>query len=93
MLALMKEPTAKLFFNHRLTSCDFENKVATFNAVVWKGKTEMTKQDSTHVVEEKPMTGTTPGEEDKSPSAKPISTSSSKTASFDFLIGADGTYS
>jgi kynurenine 3-monooxygenase len=38
MLALMKGPTAKPFFNHRLSSCDFEGKVATFDTVTWKGE-------------------------------------------------------
>jgi kynurenine 3-monooxygenase len=93
MLALMKEPTAKLFFNQRLSSCDFEKKVATFDTVTWKGKTEMTKEDSTRVAEEKPTTGTTPGEDKKSSSASPISGSSTRFVSFDFLIGADGSYS
>lgn len=93
MLALMKEPTAKLFSNHRLSSCDFEQKVATFDTVTWKGKTEMTKQDSTRVAEEKPTTGTTSDEDKKSSPANPISGSSARTVHFDFLIGADGSYS
>lgn len=93
MLALIKEPSAKLFFNHRLSSCDFENKVATFDTVIRKGTNQMTKQDSTHVVDDEPRVGTTPGEEKKSTSVKQISTSNTKNVSFDFLIGADGSYS
>ncbi|EFQ92165.1 hypothetical protein PTT_10811 [Pyrenophora teres f. teres 0-1] len=94
MLALMKQPTAKLFFNHRLASCDFEKKVATFDTVIWKGKTEITKKDSkTHVVEDEPRVSNTSGEGEKSPSVKEVSTSSTRTVNFDFLIGADGTYS
>lgn len=38
MLAVMKEPTAKLFFNQRMSSCDLENKIVTFELVVWKDK-------------------------------------------------------
>jgi kynurenine 3-monooxygenase len=93
MLALMKKPTAKPFFNHRLSSCDFERKVATFDTVTWKGKSEINKRNSTHVAEENPKAGTTPGEDDKSSSVNPNSGSSARTVSFDFLIGADGSCS
>jgi kynurenine 3-monooxygenase len=93
MLALLKEPTAKLFFNHRLSSCVFERKVATFDTATWKGKSEMTKQDPTPAAKENPTTGTTRGEDGNSSSADFISGSSARTVSFDFLIGADGSYS
>lgn len=81
MLALAKEPTAKLFFNHRLSSCDFENKVATFDIMTHHVKSHSSKQNLIHVEEEKLL------------SVKDTSTSSTKNVSFDFLIGADGTYS
>ncbi|KAG9378270.1 Kynurenine 3-monooxygenase [Pyrenophora tritici-repentis] len=93
MLALMKEPTAKLFFNHRISSCDFEKKVATFDTMIWKGNAEVTRKDLTHVAEDEPRVNNTSGEEKKSPSVKEISISSTRTVNFDFLIGADGTYS
>jgi kynurenine 3-monooxygenase len=92
ILALMKEPTAKLFFNHRLSSCDFETKMATFDTVTWKGKSEMTKRDSAHVAKGKPTTGTS-GDDNKSSSGDAISGSSARIVHFDFLIGADGSYS
>ncbi|EDU42153.1 Kynurenine 3-monooxygenase [Pyrenophora tritici-repentis] len=91
--ALMKEPTAKLFFNHRISSCDFEKKVATFDTMIWKGNAEVTRKDLTHVAEDEPRVNNTSGEEKKSPSVKEISISSTRTVNFDFLIGADGTYS
>ncbi|KAH8716370.1 Kynurenine 3-monooxygenase [Beauveria bassiana] len=74
MLALMDEPNAKLFFNQRLTSCNFDAQVATFESVVWKN----TAEDGEKREASKPM---------------PVETSQTTSVEFDFLIGADGTYS
>jgi kynurenine 3-monooxygenase len=94
MLALMKEPTAKLFFNHRLASCDFENKVVTFESVIWKEKSQVSEQElANDVVGSKPMPVARSAEECKGMKAKPVNTSKMTSVVFDFLIGADGTYS
>ncbi|KAM5439192.1 putative kynurenine 3-monooxygenase [Microsporum canis] len=91
MLALLREPTAKLFFNQRLSACDFEGKFATFETVAWQEKSRYSEQELANTV--KGQVKPSP-REDEVESVK-ISSLSGKTkrVEFDFLIGADGTYS
>ncbi|KAF3483303.1 kynurenine 3-monooxygenase [Arthroderma uncinatum] len=93
MLALLKEPSAKLFFNQRLSACDFESKVAIFETVAWNGKSRTSEQQLADTVDR--LAKSTPNsakEELGSESPVPGSTLK-KRVEFDFLIGADGTYS
>ncbi|KAK2864971.1 hypothetical protein FQN49_004035 [Arthroderma sp. PD_2] len=94
MLALLREPTARLFFNQRLSACDFESKIATFETVAWKGKSRASEQDLVDTVD-KFMNGTPNAVNQKLDNGSPIRGSMTKTkrVKFDFLIGADGTYS
>ncbi|KAK2754487.1 hypothetical protein FQN54_006888 [Arachnomyces sp. PD_36] len=95
MLALMKEPTAKLFFNQRMSSCDFENKVVTFQSVVWKEKPKNAEKGLNGNTPEKGAKPATTPSDSKLESLTSIATRTSeiKEVEFDFLIGADGTYS
>ncbi|EFE42759.1 hypothetical protein TRV_02479 [Trichophyton verrucosum HKI 0517] len=94
MLALLKEPTAKLFFNQKLSACDFERKTATFETVTWREKSRFSEQELANAVlgHVSPIpNGTGKGCENVSLGLGNVS--STKRVDFDFLIGADGTYS
>ncbi|KAI1302918.1 kynurenine 3-monooxygenase [Xylaria venustula] len=96
LLALEKEPTAKLTFNHKLTNIDFDNKAITVEAVVWK--------DTSYSLGRGGMSGNEPPGHARpierlgtmvldAPGRKPVDTLRFKTVKYDFFIGADGTYS
>lgn len=94
MLALLKEPTAKLFFNQKLSACDFERKTATFETVTWREKSRFSEQELANAVlghVSSIPNGTGQGCENVSLELGNIS--NTKRVDFDFLIGADGTYS
>lgn len=77
-----------------MTGCDFDNKVITFESVLWKEKSRASEQElADDVVGRKSVPVAKPAEElEKMPNV-PTNTSKTKTINFDFLIGADGTYS
>ncbi|KAI0969003.1 kynurenine 3-monooxygenase [Xylaria arbuscula] len=96
LLALEKEPTAKLMFNHKLTNIDFDNKTIAVEAVIWK--------DTSYNLERGGMSGNESSGDTQpvgqlgttvlgAPGRKPVDTLRFKTVKYDFLIGADGTYS
>lgn len=66
-------------FKHKLVSCDFEGKVASFERVVCKERSADAEANSSQ-----DMAGN-----DKSP----VDTTTAKTIKFDFVIGCDGAYS
>ena len=78
LLALQKEPTANVIFNHKLISCDFAGKTASFENVNWKEK---------YAYNEKPT-------DDRALIDSSTTTSARiRAVSFDFIIGCDGSYS
>ncbi|KAI1342554.1 kynurenine 3-monooxygenase [Xylariaceae sp. FL0016] len=100
LMALEKEPTAKLFFNHKTVSIDLDNKKLKFENVVWRERHRIAEQQIVDDIN-KPMPIAKPSEEvnnnhkapvHKSGDAKPDETQI-KEVKYDFLIGADGTYS
>lgn len=94
MLALMQHPNAKLLFNQRLSSCDLDKKVVVLETVAWKEKSRVAEQQlADDVAGNKPMPVAKPSEDVGASKNQPVNTSEKTTVSFDFLIGADGTYS
>ncbi|KAG8156406.1 hypothetical protein KVR01_013747 [Diaporthe batatas] len=86
LLALSKEPTAKLFFNYKLARCDVDNQTVSFEHVLWKEKSRLAEQELADDVASR----------QKGRTGQPASSSESsrfKDVKFDFLIGADGTFS
>lgn len=68
-----------MIFNHKLISCNLDDKVARFERVVWKEKPEK--------AEDKPS-------EDADKDKKTLlDTPKTKEINFDFIIGCDGAYS
>ncbi|KAI0444147.1 kynurenine 3-monooxygenase [Xylaria telfairii] len=96
LLALEKEPTAKLMFNHKLTNIDFDNKAVTMESVLWKDTSYNIERGYTRgnkvFGDAQPVgqPGTTALD---APGREPVDTLRFKTVKYDFLIGADGTYS
>ena len=78
LLALQKEPMANVNFNHKLISCDFAGKTASFENVNWKEK---------YAYDEKPSDDRALIDTSTATSAK------IRAVSFDFVIGCDGSYS
>lgn len=81
-------------FNHKLTNLDFDEKTVTFESVVWKDKgynLDKVAGDNGRPHDSQPVGQTAGGFEDSS--VLPNDTLRFKTVKFDFLIGADGTYS
>lgn len=79
MLALQKEANATVIFNHKLVSCDFEGKVASFERVLWKN-------ESVDAVDK-------PAESVAGNGTTPLDNTKSTIVEFDFVIGCDGSYS
>ena len=79
LLALRKEPNAKVFFSHKLVHCDLNAKIATFE----NSRSQRAHSGSNHEAT-KGMTANKSYLED--PGDK-------KTTTFDFIIGADGAHS
>ena len=78
LLALEEEPTAIVIFNHKLISCDFDSKTASFENINWK---------KDFAYDEKPT-------DDRALiDAYPVTPARTRTVSFDFVIGCDGSYS
>ncbi|KAL8993740.1 MAG: hypothetical protein Q9169_006122 [Polycauliona sp. 2 TL-2023] len=78
LLALAKEPNAKVFFDHKLVACDLPSKTATFEDVKWQPqKGELVKSNEIIKVTE---------EESKDARKR-------KLVNFDYIIGADGAHS
>ncbi|KAI0906093.1 kynurenine 3-monooxygenase [Ustulina deusta] len=95
LLALEKEPTAKLMFNYKMTNIDFDRKTATFESVVWKDTSynlDQANADGKVDLDPQPVLGQQ-GAIFQDPTTEPVDTLRFKTVKFDFLIGADGTYS
>jgi kynurenine 3-monooxygenase len=78
LLALQKEPSATLIFNHKLISCDFEGKTASFENINWK---EMLAPDGK------------PSDDRGVNDASPVDPTKIRTIPFDFIFGCDGSYS
>ncbi|KAI4220304.1 MAG: hypothetical protein L6R36_007716 [Xanthoria steineri] len=78
LLALSKEPNAKVFFDHKLVTCDLRNKTATFENVKWK------PQDGGLMESTENMKVT----EQTSKDAE-----RTKSVTYDYIIGADGAHS
>lgn len=77
-----------------MSSCNFENNIVTFESVVWKEKSRISEQEiADDVVGRKPAPVAKPAEELGKMPFVPTNTSETKIVKFDFLIGADGTYS
>ncbi|KAL8890842.1 MAG: hypothetical protein Q9215_002068 [Flavoplaca cf. flavocitrina] len=77
LLALSKEPNAKVFFDHKLIACDLPSKIATFENVKWQGRDgEVVEAENTKVTETH---------------SKDVGRR--KSVSFDYIIGADGAHS
>ncbi|KAI0549251.1 kynurenine 3-monooxygenase [Xylaria curta] len=94
LLALEKEPTAKLRFNYKMTNIDFDRKTATFESVVWKDTSyNLDQADANGKVDLDSQPVGQPGATFHDPTTEPVDTLRFKTVKFDFLIGADGTYS
>ncbi|KAI0859734.1 kynurenine 3-monooxygenase [Xylaria cubensis] len=94
LLALEKEPTAKLRFNYKITNIDFDRKTATFESVVWKNTSYYLDQATASGklnLDSQPVGQ--PGATFQDLTTEPVDTLRFKTVKFDFLIGADGTYS
>ncbi|KAK2594975.1 hypothetical protein QQS21_007282 [Conoideocrella luteorostrata] len=82
------KPNAKLFFNHKLVSCDFDNRVVTFESSQ-VGQPELLDgmvDDGIALLEK-------PGTRGKGMKTGTTNGSKMKSVKFDFLIGADGTHS
>lgn len=83
-----------MHFNQRLVSCDFDQNIATFESVVWKPASQIPEGDLVNDVigdELKPVAKT--AQEVADQKRKPVHTSKMTKVPFDFIIGADGTYS
>ncbi|KAI0100556.1 kynurenine 3-monooxygenase [Nemania sp. FL0031] len=94
LLALEKEPTAKLMFNYKMTNLDFDNKTATFESVVWRDTSYNLEQaDANRNVDQDPQPVGQPGSAFQDSAIEVVDTLRFKTVKFDFLLGADGTYS
>ncbi|KAI1750354.1 kynurenine 3-monooxygenase [Xylaria castorea] len=94
LLALEKEPAAKLMFNYKMTNLDFDHKTATFESVLWKDTSynlDQSNADGNFSLDPQPVGK--PGATFQDPTIAPVDTLRFKTVKFDFLIGADGTYS
>ena len=68
-----------MIFNHKLSSCDFERKVASFKRVIWTKKSAEAEAE---------LAKNTDGNE-----KSPVDTKKTKDISFDFIIGCDGVHS
>ena len=78
LLALRKQPTAKLFFNQKLVSCDLKRKTVQFESINWM---------SNYAAEAKPT-------DDRDVQDTSVKNSAmTRTVSFGFLFGCDGAYS
>ncbi|KAI0418289.1 kynurenine 3-monooxygenase [Xylaria grammica] len=94
LLALEKEPTAKLMFNHKMIDLDFDRKTITFELVAWKNKSlNMQRESTSDNVDRNARPAETPAAGSQDPSTPSAEGLRFKTVKFDFLIGADGTYS
>ena len=82
LLELGNEPNATLKFNHKLTSCNFDTKIAKFEEVNWTEKSKGGAAESNKDAED------AAGNE---PSA--VDTKGTAEVEFDFIIGCDGAYS
>ena len=78
-----------------MVHCDFDKKVVTFEAVQWKQKSRTAEQHlADDVVGNKPKPVAKPAEEYGNSSTVPIPKEETiRNVPFEFLIGADGTYS
>lgn len=77
-----------------MSKCDLENKVVTFEDILWKEKSRAAEQElADDVAGNKPKPVTKPAEDFDGMDTVPTNTSRTRDVKFDFLIGADGTYS
>ncbi|KAI8635440.1 kynurenine 3-monooxygenase [Xylariaceae sp. FL1651] len=95
LLALEKEPTAKLIFNHKMTNVNFDEKTVTFESVLWKDTSYNLEQgnNANEDFPQDPQAVGQPGTTSPTAKIQPVDTLRFKTVQYDFLIGADGTYS
>ncbi|KAL8790820.1 MAG: hypothetical protein Q9213_000444 [Squamulea squamosa] len=78
LIALQKQPNAKVFFNQKLVACDLPNKIATFEDVKKQPQNDETERSAER---------TTIAE------AQARQADRRKAVSYDYIIGADGAHS
>ena len=78
LLALAKEPNAKVFFDHKLVACDLPGKTATFEDVKWQAQDgELLESDENTKITER----------DSQDAGR------TRQVNYDYIIGADGAHS